>query len=96
VAATYSHDRSGTNNVGLALSQVEETAWLFPAKTASGHIQASSLRKQHAKALKASGVTAFELYVLRHTYLTRWAKWMDPFTFQLNRFLNRSLSNQAF
>jgi integrase len=55
--------------------------WLFPAKTKSGHIEPSSIRKQHAKALKASGVAVFELYVMRHTCLTRWAKWMDPFTF---------------
>jgi integrase len=55
--------------------------WLFPAKTKSGHIEPSSLRKQHAKALESSGVAPFELYVLRHTCLTRWAKWMDPFTF---------------
>ena len=27
-------------------------------------------------------VAPFELYVLRHTCLTRWAKWMDPFTFR--------------
>ena len=27
-----------------------------------------------------SEVAPFELYVLRHTCLTRWAKWMDPFT----------------
>jgi hypothetical protein len=27
-------------------------------------------------------VAPFELYVLRHTCLTRWAKWMDPCTFR--------------
>jgi integrase len=53
----------------------------FPAHTKSGHIEPSSVKKQHAKALKASGVAPFELYVLRHTCLNRWAKWMDPFTF---------------
>jgi integrase len=55
----------------------------FSAETKSGQIEPSSLRKQHAKALKASGVAAFELYVFRHACLTRWAKWMDPFTFHL-------------
>ena len=50
----------------------------FPAHTKSGHIEPSSVKKQHAKALKASGVAPFELYVLHHTCR---AKWMDPFTF---------------
>jgi hypothetical protein len=54
--------------------------WLFPAETKSGHIEASSLRKQHAKVSKASEVAPFELYVFRHTCLTRWSKWMDLFT----------------
>lgn len=65
--------------VDMRLSGTEQ--WLFPAETRSGHIEASSLRKQHVKALNASHVTPFELYTLRHTCLTRWAKWMDPFTF---------------
>jgi integrase len=65
----------------LRLSQIDGTTWLFAAQTKSGHIEASSLRKQHAKVLKASGVAPFELYILRHTCLTRWAKWMDPFAF---------------
>jgi len=65
----------------MRLSQSTGNSWLFPAATKSGHVEASSLRKQHARALKASGVAAFELYILRHTCLTRWAKWMDPFTF---------------
>jgi integrase len=65
----------------MRLAQISGNGWLFPAATQSGHIEGSSLRKQHAKALKASGVAHFELYVLRHTCLTRWAKWMDPFTF---------------
>lgn len=67
--------------LAMRLSQVEEDGWLFPAATKSGHIEGSSLRKQHAKTLKASGVAPFELYTLRHTCLTRWSKWMDPFTF---------------
>jgi integrase len=44
----------------------------------SGHIEDSSLKKRHAKAVKASGVAPFELYILRHTCLTRWGEYMDP------------------
>jgi integrase len=54
--------------------------WIFPADTNSGHIETSTLKKQHAKALRASEVPAFVPYDLRHTCLTRWAKVMDPFT----------------
>ena len=53
--------------------------WVFPAPTKSGHIEPSSVKKQQTKAFKASGVTAFELYTLRHTCLTRWASRRDPF-----------------
>jgi integrase len=54
--------------------------WIFPADTKSGHIETGTLKKQHAKALAASKVSAFVPYDLRHTCLTRWAKVMDPFT----------------
>ena len=54
--------------------------WVFPAPTKSGHIESSSLKKQHAEAVKISGVVAFVLYTFRHTCITRWAKYMDPFT----------------
>jgi integrase len=54
--------------------------WVFPASTKSEHIEASSLKKPHAAAQKASGVTPFVLYTFRHTCITRWAKYMDPFT----------------
>src|SRR5579864_2897224 len=64
----------------MRLTDTDPDTWLFSAATKSGHIEASSLRKQHSKALKMSGVAPFELHVLRHTCLTRWAKWMDPFT----------------
>jgi len=67
--------------IDMRLSRVNDNGWLFPSPTRSGHIEASTVRKQHAKALTASEVIPFELYVLRHTCLTRWAKWMDPFTF---------------
>jgi integrase len=51
--------------------------WIFPAPTRSGHIEASSIKKQHAAAIEASEVHPFVLYTLRHTCLTRWAKYMD-------------------
>lgn len=54
--------------------------WIFPAPTKSGHIEVSSLKKQHQKALEASQIQRFVLYDLRHTCLTRWSKAMDPFT----------------
>ena len=53
--------------------------WVFPAETKSGHIEASTLKKQHAAARAASGVVPFVLYTLRHTCITGWAKHMDPF-----------------
>jgi integrase len=54
--------------------------WVFPASTKSRHIEASTLTKQHATAQKVSGVAPFVLYTFRHTCITRWAKYMDPFT----------------
>ena len=68
-------------------------AWVFPAPTSSGHIEPSSLKKQHTKAVseatrilreETSGpqrcFAGFELYTLRRTCLTRWAPHMDPWT----------------
>jgi integrase len=68
-------------------------AWVFPAPTKSGHIEPSSFKKQHAKAISEAtrilnaetgdpkrSFAAFELYTLRHTCLTRWAPHMDPWT----------------
>jgi len=54
--------------------------WIFPAPTRSGHIEKSSLKKQHAKAQKLAKVSAFPLYTFRHTCITRWAAFMDPYT----------------
>jgi integrase len=62
----------------MRLSQTTPGAWLFPADTKSGHVEDSTLKKQHAKAVKSSGVAQFELYTLRHTCLTRWGEYMDP------------------
>jgi integrase len=54
--------------------------WVFPAPTKTGHVDGSSVKKQHAKAIKASGVAAFVLYDIRHTAITRWSKKVDAFT----------------
>jgi site-specific recombinase XerD len=54
------HEAAGKPSVG----------WVFAnADTKSKHVD--SLKSQHRKALKDSGVKAFVLYSLRHTMLTR-------------------------
>lgn len=55
--------------------------WIWPAPTRSGHVEPSSLRKQHANTFatiakqavenKLEPVRPFVLYTLRHTFLTR-------------------------
>jgi integrase len=55
--------------------------WIWTAPTASGHVEPSTIRKQHSKAFKMLGeerihsgeepVRKFVLYSLRHTFLTR-------------------------
>jgi integrase len=45
--------------------------WIWTASTRSGHIEPSSLKKQHRNALMLSKVRPFVLYSLRHTFLTR-------------------------
>jgi integrase len=77
----------------MRLSKASGSAWIFPAQTKSGHIEPSSLKKQHPKAIaegarilreetgnETAQITPFELYTLRHTCLTRWAPHMDPWT----------------
>ena len=54
--------------------------WVFPAPTKSGHVEASTLKKQHARAITLSEVAPFVLYTLRHTCITRWAKHIDAYT----------------
>src|SRR5205085_4515220 len=54
--------------------------WIFPAPTKSGHIEPSSLQSQHAKACKLAKIEHFPIYTFRHTCLTRWAPFMDPWT----------------
>jgi integrase len=44
--------------------------WVFPAPTKSGHIEESSIRKQHLAAISKAGLEHFELYCFRHTFLT--------------------------
>ena len=79
--------------VDMRLSMANGSAWVFPADTKSGHIEPSSLKKQHAKAIEEARrllrketkdnnakLETFELYTLRHTCLTRWAPHMDPWT----------------
>jgi integrase len=48
-----------------------EQGWVWPAPTSSGHIEPSSLKKQHRKTLAESKVRPFVLYTFRHTFLTR-------------------------
>ena len=77
----------------MRLSKAAGGEWVFPAATKSGHIEPSSIKKQHAKAIGQATVIlrkqtgresakfqGFELYTLRHTCLTRWAPHMDPWT----------------
>jgi integrase len=77
----------------MRFSRSKGGEWMFPARTKSGHIEPSSLKKQHAKAIgeatkilrkqtkqKEAKFEGFELYTLRHTCLTRWAPHMDPWT----------------
>ena len=42
--------------------------WVFPTGSASGHMQETSAKKWHAKALEVSKVEPFEPYCLRHTF----------------------------
>jgi integrase len=48
-----------------------QQGWVWRAPTSSGHIEPSSLKKQHRKALRLSQIRPFVLYSLRHTFLTR-------------------------
>ena len=59
---------------------VAKTEWVFPAPTESGHIEKSTLKKQHREGVQAGEGGGFPLYTFRHTCLTRWAAYMDPYT----------------
>jgi integrase len=54
--------------------------FVWTAATKSGHIDHSTLKKQHARALKLSGVRPFLLYSLRHSFATRLAPHVDAWT----------------
>jgi len=45
--------------------------WVWPAGTKDGHINHDSMKLQHKKALRLSKVRPFEVYSIRHTFLTR-------------------------
>jgi len=59
---------------------VAATEWVFPAPTKSGHMEQSTLVKQHGKACDLAGIERLPFYTFRHTCLTRWASHMDPYT----------------
>jgi integrase len=48
--------------------------WVFPSGASEGHFNGDVAKDQHARALKRSGVSRFEPYILRHTALTNLAK----------------------
>jgi len=48
-----------------------EEGWVWPAPTQSGHISQDSLKLQHKKALRLAKLRPFEVYAIRHTFLTR-------------------------
>jgi hypothetical protein len=49
-----------------------EEGWVWGAPTASGHISHSTLKKQHVRALKLSGVRRFVLHSLTYFLDTSW------------------------
>src|SRR5260370_2199924 len=57
-----------------------ESEWVFPAPTASGHIEQSTLKRKHQRACALARLAPFVPYTFRHTCLTRWAKILDPYT----------------
>jgi integrase len=54
--------------------------FVWPSATKSGHIDHSTLKKQHQRAIEQSGVRPFVLYSLRHTFATRIAPHVDAWT----------------
>jgi hypothetical protein len=72
-----------------------DSPWVFPAPTASGHVEQSSIKKLHAKACKVAGVEYFAPYTLRHTCLTRWATTMDPYTWPTSQAIRTSLRHDV-
>ncbi len=75
----------------MRLSRADGSPWILPAQTKSGHIEPSSLKKQHVKAIAEATrilreerknnelqLARFELYTLRRACLTRWVPHVDP------------------
>jgi integrase len=54
--------------------------WIWPAPTKSGHIEHSTLKKQHRRAMRLFGVRPFVLYSLRHSFATRISPHVDAWT----------------
>src|SRR5215472_5219705 len=53
--------------------------YVFPGRGKSGHLV--TIQHSHERAVKTSGVDAFEFYCWRHTCGTRWAEsGMDKYT----------------
>jgi integrase len=52
-------------------AKMPSEGWVWAAGTASGHIEPSTVKKQHQRAMRLCGVRPFVLYSLRHTFLTR-------------------------
>ncbi len=70
---------------GLLLTRWEnvgfpEEGWVWPATTKTGHIDHSTLKKQHQDAIRRSGVRPFLLYSLRHTFATKISPHVDAWT----------------
>jgi integrase len=61
-------------------AELPQTGYVFPSATKAGHIDHSTLKKQHRRAIAASGVEPFMLYNLRHTFATKVAPRVDAWT----------------
>jgi len=48
-----------------------DEGWVWPAETKDSHINHDSLKLQHRNALRLAKIRPFEVYCIRHTFLTR-------------------------
>ncbi len=62
------------------LAESPEIGYVFSSDTKTGHINHSTLKRQHRGALAASGVRTFMLYSLRHSFATKIAPHVDAWT----------------
>jgi integrase len=53
------------------LAEEPGQGWVWPAETKEGHINHDSVKLQHKKALGVAKIRPFEIYSIRHTFLTR-------------------------